>query len=397
MSTATESGKVWAVDADGHVLEPPHALPDYIDPKFRHRAPRIVERDGEEYWEGDHWTRFTVDTTGSTNFRATALPGSAGVAKWSESSYSGDGMPNYSHANPASFHAEPRLKVMDDEGFSSAFLYPTLGLAFVPELEYGSALNRAYNDWLADYCSTDPQRLYGVAAVHLGDPEGAAAELERCVVRHGFRAAFLRPCLYDPDKQWWDEFYEPFWAKCEELDVAIGFHPFPTDTMPGAGKHFRLFEPNPTEIFFRTPFIHPVDNMFTLGSLISGGVLERHPGLRIGILEASGGWLVPFLERLDHRFEHLGHTMSDRMTLKPSEYFRRQCWISFDPDEQTIELTARIVGADRIIVGSDFPHPDAFYPNFVGMLVDAMPNLSAEQRGQILGDSARAFYKVDAP
>ncbi len=392
-----QSEKVWAIDADGHVLEPPHALPDYIDAKFRDRAPRIVERDGFEYWEGDPWTRFSGNTTGIANFRATALPGSAGVAEWSKSSYSGDGMPNYSQANPAAFHAEPRLKVMDEERFSSAFLYPTLGLAFVPDLEYSNALNRAYNDWLADYCKVDPKRLYGVAAVNLADPAAAAAELERCVVEHDFKAAFLRPCLYNQDKQWWDEFYEPFWNKCEELDIAIGFHPFPADAMPGAGRHFRLFEPNPVEIFYRTPFIHPVDNMFTLGSLICGGVLERHASLRIGILEASGGWLASFLERLDHRFEHLGHTLSDNMRMKPSEYFKRQCWISFDPDEQTIELTAGIVGADRIIIGSDFPHPDAFYPNFVDTLEEAMPNLSAEERGQILGNAARAFYKVDAP
>jgi predicted TIM-barrel fold metal-dependent hydrolase len=128
--------------------------------------------------------------------------------------------------------------------------------------------------------------------------------------------------------------------------------------------------------------------------LIGGGVLERHPGLRVGILEASGGWLVSCLERLDHRFEHLGHTLPDRMKMKPSDYFRRQCWISFDPEEATLELTARLVGANRILIGSDFPHPDAFYPNFVDLLLEAVRNLSTEDQEQILRGSARGFYKM---
>jgi predicted TIM-barrel fold metal-dependent hydrolase len=388
---ATET---WAIDADGHVLEPPHALPDYIEPRFRERAPRIVERDGREYWAGDHWTLYTSVAAGGAPLPATALPGCAGIARWNAGSYSGQEMPPYSQAHPASFEPGARLAVMDRERFRAAFLYPTLSLAYIPDVAYQSALHRAYNDWLADYCSAAPERLYGVAAVNLVDPPAAAAELERCVRHHGFRAAFLRPCLYIEGTQWWDEVYEPFWNKCEELDVAVGFHPFSVDRMAGAGRHFRLFEPSPVESFLRAPFVHPVDSMFLVGSLICGGVLERHPRLRIAVLEASGGWLVPLLERLDHRFEHLGQTMSDRLRHKPSEYFRRQGWISFDPDEKTLELTARVLGADRIIIGSDFPHPDAFYPDFVDTLQRAIGGLELADRAQILGGAARALYKV---
>ena len=103
---------------------------------------------------------------------------------------------------------------------------------------------------------------------------------------------------------------------------------------------------------------------------------------------------MSYLERLNHRFEHLGHTLPDRIKMKPSDYFRRQCWISFDPEEATLELTAHTVGADRILIGSDFPHPDAFYPNFVELLLHAVRNLSAADQKQILRGSARGFYKV---
>jgi predicted TIM-barrel fold metal-dependent hydrolase len=80
--------------------------------------------------------------------------------------------------------------------------------------------------------------------------------------------------------------------------------------------------------------------------------------------------------------------------MKPSDYFRRQCWISFDPEEVTLELTARVVGADRILIGSDFPHPDAFYPKFVELLLGAVRNLSADEQEQILRGAARSFYKM---
>jgi predicted TIM-barrel fold metal-dependent hydrolase len=387
--------KTYIVDADGHVLEPPTALVDYIDPAFRDRAPRIVVRDGKEYWAGDHWFKFMPTGLVDPEGPVTNLAGMAGVGRWKDAPSLNIpyGAP-YSQAHPAAFYPAPRLKVMDEEGFDAAVLYPTLGLHYIPDTPYALALNRAYNNWLADYCKAAPDRLFGACAVALQDVEGAVAELRRCVTQLGFKAAFLRPCRYIEGAEWWDPVYEPFWQACEELDVAIGFHPYPADEMGGAGKYFRLAQADPIRNFFRTPFIHPVDSMYTLCSLIVGGVLERHPRLRFGILEASGGWLVPILERLDHRYENLGQTVRETMKMPATEYFKRQGWISFDPDEATIVLTAKVVGADRIIFGSDFPHPDAFYPNFVPLLKERMVGLTEEEQRLILGENARAFYKL---
>jgi predicted TIM-barrel fold metal-dependent hydrolase len=181
------------------------------------------------------------------------------------------------------------------------------------------------------------------------------------------------------------------------MDVAIGFHPQAADEMEGAGKYFRLTRystSDPIRTFFGNPFQNPVNAMYTVCSLIVGGVLERHPKLRFAILEASGGWLVPILERLDHRYENLGQTVRATMAMPASDYYKRQGWISFDPDEATLELTARVLGADRIIFGSDFPHPDAFYPNFVPLMKERMAGLSEREQRLILGENARAFYKL---
>jgi predicted TIM-barrel fold metal-dependent hydrolase len=389
--------KTYIVDADGHVLEPPTALVDYVDPAYKDRAPHIVERDGKEYWEGDHWQKYGPPLLQSSQpSPATNVPGLAGVERWKNATDVGmvqGGMP-YSQCHPASFRPGPRLEVMNSEGFDVAVLYPTLGLTYIPDPPYMTALNRAYNDWLADYCKADPKRLYGACAVNLQDVEAGIAELRRCVTQLGFKAAFLRPCQYIPGAEWWHPVYGPFWQAVEELDVAVGFHPFSVDNMPGAATFFNLGQPDPTKIFIRAPFVHPTDCMYTVCGLVAGGVLERHPNLRFAILEASGGWLVPILERLDHRFENLGQTIKDRMTMPATDYYKRQGWISFDPDEQTIEMTAHVLGADRLIFGSDFPHPDAFYPNFVPLMKERMSGLTAEEQRLILGENARAFYKL---
>jgi len=112
-------------------------------------------------------------------------------------------------------------------------------------------------------------------------------------------------------------------------------------------------------------------------------------------LEANGGWLVPWLERLDHHCRKFQWEVTD-LSLLPSEYFRRQCWISFDPDEAMLKTTAEspLVGADRIIWASDYPHPDAKFPGVTEELGEALDGLSFEQQRMITSESAVALYGI---
>jgi predicted TIM-barrel fold metal-dependent hydrolase len=298
--------------------------------------------------------------------------------------------------HPGGNDPKVRLEVFEEEDIDQGVFYPTMLLGHNPDLEEAKKQIRGYNDWLSDFCALDRKRLFGACVVNLTDPEWSEQELRRCVNDLDFKAVFVRPCVYVEGTQWWDDLYDRFWSVCEELDIAVGFHPFPNDRLPGAGTHFGINSPNPTTraAFMRTAFHPPVDMMYTIDSLIVGGVLERHPDLRIGVIEASGGWIVSCLERLDGRFEHLGHTMTDDLKMKPSEYFRRQGWVSMDAEESGIKYVSDYLGADRMMIGSDFPHPDAFYPNFVGNALNRMDGLTESDHAQILGESARAFYKL---
>jgi predicted TIM-barrel fold metal-dependent hydrolase len=122
---------------------------------------------------------------------------------------------------------------------------------------------------------------------------------------------------------------------------------------------------------------------------------RRFPGLTVLFLEANGGWIVPWLKRLDHHAEVFSWDVP-WLRQKPSVYFRRQCYISFDPDESTLAFTARhpLVGAERMVWASDYPHPDAKFPGVVRELEEATASLPAAARALIVGENARRLYHL---
>ncbi len=394
--TVERKVKLQVVDADGHFIEP-MSLAEYIEPKYRDVAPRRVRTpDGAERREGTTWHTYNPDFAGPMFRREIGTAEKRLIGLHNDKPTNGTASVNEGYANldAAVTDPEARLVVMDEEGWDAAVLYPTAALAWIPDGPYHQAVNIALDNWLHDYCQADPRRLYGavnICAIH--DVDAACEEVRRCRDRMGFRAVFLRTTLAHSEDRWYEDQYDKFWATCQELDMAVAFHPFPGDSMYGSARFFDLIGPSPIKTMMRTPFNVMVDSMNAVMGMIIGGALERFPGLRFAILESSGGWLVPFLERLDYRFETLGHTLP-HLKMKPSDYFRRQGWISFDPEEAALPLTAQWLGAERIIWGTDFPHPDAFYPGFVKMLNESIGTLSPADQERVRGLNAIDFYKL---
>ena len=112
-------------------------------------------------------------------------------------------------------------------------------------------------------------------------------------------------------------------------------------------------------------------------------------------MEANGGWLVPWLERLDHHYDVYGWDVPSAGRA-PSEFFRRQCWISFDADESRWRSPPDrpLCGADRIIWASDYPHPDAKFPGVTKELTEAIEQLAPDQQRQIAGENALRLYRI---
>jgi predicted TIM-barrel fold metal-dependent hydrolase len=279
---------------------------------------------------------------------------------------------------------------MDEEGIDQAVLYPSIGLYAwaIPDPEAAVDVARAYNDWLASYCAADTSRLFGAAMLPVQDPDAAVAEMQRAVGELGFTAAFVRPnpCL---GRSLQDRAYEPIWSAAEELDITIGVHEGSSVIVPTLGSD-RPFNP-----LVLHAISHSFEEMLAFAQLVSFGVLERHPKLRLVFLESGGGWAPFWVQRLDEQSETFGGFCPE-MRLKPSEYFARQCWISYEVDEPTLAALLPFIGEDRVVWGSDYPHHDATFPGAVSALRRTISSLGPVERAKVLGENAASLYRLPA-
>jgi predicted TIM-barrel fold metal-dependent hydrolase len=363
------------IDADGHVMEPAGMWQRWIAPAFRDRAPRIVQGP-------DGRSRFA--TEGRLSPRDDAISGAV-LGVFATSTYQ-----RLAPYVEAGYTAESQVRALDAGGVEVSYLYPTQGLyvAAVEDLDpaLAIAICRAYNDWLLDFCAYAPTRLRPVGMlVALHDPAAAVAEATRLADR-GVRAVFVRPnpihgrTLGDPA-------YEPLWAECERRGLTVGVH-------EGVGAHLPTVGGERFRTFFATHSAsHPMEQMLAMLALVERGVLERHPTLRVVFLESGCGWLPYWLWRMDEHWEKMsGIDGEPALPLRPSDYVRRQCWISCESDEPYLAQMIDLIGEDRVVFASDYPHPDHVWPETVEEMLAA--DLPERVKRKILHDNAAALYDV---
>lgn len=374
-------GQEIVVDADGHVCEPPDLWERRLPPNFRARAMRL--RWNEQTGFDEQWVEDWCITD-----RGLVGLGNAGT------SFKDLGRGRrYVEGNPAGFHGTARLQVLDAEGIDAAILYGGLALSLPaihdPELALWHC--RVYNDWIAEFCATDPKRLIGVAALPLQDPRGAIEEAKRAVNELGLRGVFLRPNPLNPDgRPLHDPAHDGVWETLEALGVPLTFHPAGLWDMNGTSRAMHMLMAPGTHHALILLF----DQYMTLANLVYAGVLERHPGLKVAVLECGGGWIAHWMDRLDEFTESYDWQVS-HLRLKPSEYFLRQGFISFDPGEKTMGALTRFIGTDTMIWASDFPHSDAKYPGVVDELCAHTADMPAAARASLFGGNAMRLYGVD--
>jgi uncharacterized protein len=298
----------------------------------------------------------------------------------------------YEDGPAAGFDGQARLEVLDQEGIEAALLYPSIGLVIgnFGDDEVATAMSRAYNQWLFEYCSADPDRLIGVGCVPMRNVERAMTELRRCVDEYGFRTVFVRPNMYG-GRTFDDPAYDPFWAEAQRLGVPIAFHPAGLWDLPGASRLFKL-----PDIMYVACAAFPIDSMMTLTFLLYGGVLERFPELQVAVLESGADWLAHWLDRLDHYWRTFP-SLRPHVPLAPSTYVRRQCWFGVSADDTLLPLVVDRVGDDRLLWSSDFPHFDAVYPGAVAATLEHMAELPEASQRRIFVENPRRLYRLPPP
>jgi uncharacterized protein len=374
-----------AVDADGHILEPPDLWETYLEPGFRDRALRIVlDDDGLEELEiggqrsvmSRRGFPSTLGSMGHPDLREVALDPAR--------TYVGE-------APFGSMDPGERVALLDTEGIDAAVLYTTIGLLWEAELddpELSQAYTRAYNRWICEFCAGQP-RLVPTAHLSLGDPAAAAQELERAV-GDGARGAYVAPFTHDrrplghPDN-------DPVFAAAQDLDVPFAIHPTFEPPWARAGRLGGGDTLRQLRLLLSVTASDGVRHQFT--TLFDYGVFDRFPRLKVLVLESGGGWIGYWLDRMDAVY---GHTyLGTRVPLehKPSDYFRERVWISCDPDERTIPALAERFGADRFMWASDFPHAD-HTPEYVDDLAELAAAFPEGERRQFLGDNVRGLFGI---
>ena len=369
------------IDADSHVTEPIEMWEKYLEPEFKNHAPYI---DTPTTKEGV----FVIDVF-SPPVKNMKVEGKKIYQKISDEIWAeGIKVTIRDYAKRGRFGTDPesQVKAIKRMGVDISFLYPTIGLWLLaiedmnPQLAV--ALTRAYNNWLHDFCNFDRQILRGVGAISLHEPKEMVRELQH-IASFGWKAVFIRPnplkgrILSDPA-------YEPFWAECERLNIAVAIH---------EGTHGRL--PTTGTDRFNTRFAmhacsHPLEQMMAMLALIEGGVLERYPNLKVGFLEAGCGWLPYWLWRMDEEYENLAWEVKDNVKMKPSEYFRRQCFISIEPSEPYLAQIIDFIGTDNLIFGSDYPHIDSD-ADIIEKII-GLSSISPQTIRKILWDNPLRFY-----
>ena len=370
------------VDADGHILEPPDLWERYLEPAYRDRALRIHrDADDLEYLE--------IGGKPSERSRR-GFPGTlGGMGKHQEEIKPSPERTYLAGAPFGSMDAGERLELLDRQGLDAAVLYPTLAILWEAELEdveLSQAYTRAYNRWIVDFCRPSRGRLVPIAHLSLGDPQAAARELARAV-RDGARGAFVAPFTLTRKPHGHPD-HDPLFAAAQDLGVPIAIHPTFEPTW-ASSQRFR--DVRRARLLLSVSGSDGVRHAFT--TLFDFATFDRFPRLKVVVLESGAGWIGYWLDRLDAVYE--ATFLGDRVPLreKPSVYFRRQCWISCDPDERTVPALSELYGADRFFWASDFPHPD-HTGDYLEELEVLAAKLDEPARTRLLGTNVREAYSI---
>jgi len=361
-------------DSDMHIMEPADLWERYIAPEFRSQAPRGVLSDSVRDLRLE-WPDKPVSVRSPHRGKNFAR---------NQATYA-------DHARRG-WAPEVQIEAMDVEGIDVAALYPSRALMALtrPNMEprYAHAIARAYNDWLHEFCQADPRRLLGAGMISVYDIGTAVEETHRVVEEYGFRAVFVRANVVN-GKNWHDPYYEPLWDALEKLQIPIGFHEAFASHSRQSGDHF------PPNIALQRIFGQPMEQQFALASFIVGGVLARHPRLHAAFLEANCSWVPWLVWRMDESYELEGDLFMPDLQMMPSEYFRRQCLVSVEPDETPAQAMVQAFGSDQMVFSTDYPHGDSRYPHSVANFLE-LPLADADKR-KILWDNCARFYAVNDP
>jgi len=357
--------KFFMVSADGHVQEPSNLWVERVDSKYHERLPGIVLVSGKPAQKTEGFRQ-------PLTLAQTVLEGE-------------DKLRNGSGKTP-----QARLADLSADGVDAEVMFPNKGLTMwaTKDIEFSTAMCRAYNDWAWETFADFNDRLAPMACIAPANVDSAIAEIQRCAAL-GFRGLSLpcKPVFGPPDHAELNynlREFDPLWAAICEVDLPVTFHistgrdPRTARSRGGAIINYTVHSLGPT--------IEPIAN------ICASGVAEMFPALRFGTIEAGIGWLPWALQAMDEAYRKHHMWVKPKLEMMPSDYFRRQGFASFQDDRAGIDLAREHNLIDNFVWANDYPHHEGSWPHSAEAIERTMGGLTDAERAKILGlNSARIF------
>jgi hypothetical protein len=282
-----------------------------------------------------------------------------------------------------------RVEMNAMEGLDKQVIFPSgVSLPSMTEGPVAAEIARLYNDWAHDHVKGFEDHLLPVAFMPYGHPPALVDELRHAYNELGLKSAHL--ICWIADKNLDHEDFAPFFAEAEKLGVPLFVHP---------NGHTGLL----TQRFDNFPAMHalgrPTNCVQALMGLVYGGVFERFPNLKVTFFECSAEFPLYWMHRMDDDFEWLwddqDRHLDFKLSLMPSEYIKRNCYFTMEADEHPLAMQMALeeIGADHILMATDYPHFDSEFPDTVKKIRENRV-FSAIDKEKILGENAREMLKI---
>jgi predicted TIM-barrel fold metal-dependent hydrolase len=362
------------ISADSHITEPPNTYVDYIEAKWKDKAPqmRYVDKLGDAFFVEGLPTPVPMGLVAAAGTPPQQIR-TTGV--------------RFADMHRGGWDPAARMAEQDKDGVAAEVIYPTVGMVICnhPDFDFKQACFAAYNRWLAEYCGAQPARLLGCGQLAMRSVEDGIRELEG-IAQLGLRGVMMpgNPAVEDYDSR----VYDPFWRKAIELGLPLSFH-----ILTDRNYAFAAKTRGPKMNGFLSIMRGCQDIM---GTLVLGGVFERHPKLKVVCVEADAGWVPHYMYRMDHAYKRHRYWLpaGQELSKLPSEYFAENIYVTFQDDWVAFKV-AHLMNWKRLLWANDFPHSDSTWPWSQEMLAEHTRLLTPEQKRGILCGNVAELYGID--
>ncbi|MEI7712709.1 MAG: amidohydrolase family protein [Rhodospirillales bacterium] len=353
--------------------------------KWKATAPRTEQRDDGLHWvvDGDDKGMWNGVGPGFTKYQKGSF---THVDEMKDAGFEWNYFPG---AKPRPTTPDLRVADLDRDGVKAEIVYGCLMINhMIADKAMRGWADSVYNDWVADFAKqADPNRVFPLSIVPNHDPIEAAAEVRRCA-KMGLRGGDMA-FKHSVVPLWHHDWYA-VWEAAAECNFPISFHSTGSQS-PRAPNDPAMEKEYFTQWRLVRSALFQTDTMEVLVSLLASGACEKYPDFKFVLGESGVTWLPYIFDRLDTEYHDRARALG--FSMKPSDYFRRQGFVTYQQD-QFLDPIIPLIGEDNIMWGSDYPHPDCLWPDSHAVIGKNLATISPSVRAKIVHDNCAKLYNI---